>query len=549
MAKNEKFDLIVRAKDKASGAIKGITKNIVGMVAAFASISAVGAFFKESIALGLESQKVYNDLSASVERHGMVWAETEKQFRSFAGALQSETSLSDEEIARSMQTLIDFGSSAEQAMRLVRTAADLAVGTNVSLASATDLVAKASIGYTSTLARYGIILDESIPKAEKFAAAIAKMNEMFGGAAAARMQSTWGKLQKLKEQFGDTQERIAEVFIEQGLDPLIERLKVAERHTKALDDALSRLGVTAETAQEVILELAGSIAFTLTPDIFKPFIIGIGLIDANLLALEKQMAKSDKIRAFFANIMDLVDQADNFVPTVAPIIRRTQEETVAFIETVRNGLEGVVDIGPTISAGYERFGATMSETRQPVIDFNDTMKEFDDLIGVSIPESARRGADAIRILTDAEIQAMAEAQALFTQTQDILGRGMTEAAHSILAIWSDTRRDMADIFKGMADDFFKLFLSRILQKAAFKATDFLLAGPLSFLGLGTETILGAAAGKVSPGGGLAASAGGTVIVNIHGPILGEEQYVREKFIPMIERAAELGRSKIVVRGA
>jgi len=231
-------------------------------------------------------------------------------------------------------------------------------------------------------------------------------------------------------------------------------------------------------------------------------------------------------------------------------LKRTSEE----MEAIASNAAKLRDMDPFFGGAYETTRTAMGENRENAERWNDSMREWDEIAGVDIPGSSQKAAQAIRILTRAEQQAVDEAKVLFAQTQDIMSRGMTDAAHSILAIWSDTRRDLADIFKQMADDFFRLFFNKIIQSFAHKAAGSLLN--FIFPGAGTvlNTILpsdafgGASYGKRAPGAGLSTGAGGTVVVNINGTILGEEQHVRKIVIPAIERAAELGRSRIQVRG-
>ena len=552
MAGKEKFDLIVRAKDQASGAIKGITKSVVGMIGAFAGIRVIGGFLKDSIALGIESDKVWNDLSASIERHGGVWADTEAAFRSFAGVLQTSTSLSDEEIAKSTQTLIDFGSSGKQAMDLVSVAADLAVGTNVSLASATDLVAKASIGYTSTLARYGIILDESIPKAEKFAAAIAKMRDMFGGAAAARMETTAGKIKKLGEEFGDLQEKLLDA--ESG--PLVVGIDRLTQAVKSLNDEFDRGGAEGVIKWRAELSQLDSVLEEATRKLgfFDKMLSGLGGGAEKLIEIWKNQAGFLRLNIILADAAATAAlnkiNADKAATAAAEKLAETQE---ILGRNVRN-----------LTGFFEEQKQKVREDAAVLRELDDQIRSMKLFLGEIEPDPTGLGgrsvlevlgivgpdSDGARAIAEMEA-AVSEAEFLHQQTTDVINRGMTDAAHSILAVWSDTRRDMADIFKGMADDFFRMFVSQIVQGLAAKAglsiLNILLPGAGSLIG--TAAAIGGTTENVGLRTSAGAPGGGTVNVNLYGPILGEEQYVREKFIPMIERAAELGRSKIVVRGA
>ena len=91
-----------------------------------------------------------------------------------------------------------FTKNVEEIKAATQAALDLSAATGQDLNSAFLLLARAAAGETSMLSRYGITLDESIPKSEKFAAAVEKINEQFGGQAAAQAQTFSGLLAQLE---------------------------------------------------------------------------------------------------------------------------------------------------------------------------------------------------------------------------------------------------------------------------------------------------------------------------------------------------------------
>lgn len=225
MAKNDKVNIVIGAQDKTAGKLQQIQSKVLAIGAAYMGWRAVTGILHDIVQNGLESQKVYNDLSAAVERHGESWAGLKNKIEDFTGSMQSATGVSDELVAKGLQRLIDYGMTTAEAMQHMTTATDLAVGGNMDLMAAADLVGKSFVGYTGTLSRYGIIIDEDIPKAKKFTAAIEQMNQRFGGAAAARMETTAGKLDLLKERFGDLEEAIFDMASENGvLDMFLDKL-------------------------------------------------------------------------------------------------------------------------------------------------------------------------------------------------------------------------------------------------------------------------------------------------------------------------------------
>lgn len=211
--RNEKVNIKIGAQDAgALRIINGIQKQLIGLAGAYMGFNALKSLFSSIVELGSESQLVWNDVSASLVRHGYEVENNIKKIKSFSAEMQTMTGESDELIGKSIKMFIDFGNSIEKSFDIMKTAADLAAGADMNLESAVDLLNKASVGYTATLSRYGIIIDENIPKTQKFAAAIKQIEDRFGGAAASRADSFAVKIKLLNERFGDLQEEIFNLF-------------------------------------------------------------------------------------------------------------------------------------------------------------------------------------------------------------------------------------------------------------------------------------------------------------------------------------------------
>ena len=206
--RNERVQIVVDAKNQAKGVLSSVKNQVLAIGAAYLGWKAVTGIIGSIVEKGMESEQAWNDVAAALRRHGHEVDSNITKIQAFAGQMQAATGRSDEFIGKAVQSFIDYGQSVDEAMKTTQVALDLAAGGGMNLASATDLLAKAAVGYTSTLSRYGIIIDENIPKSEKFAAAIAQINERFGGAAAAQADNVATKISLLTERFGDLQEEI-----------------------------------------------------------------------------------------------------------------------------------------------------------------------------------------------------------------------------------------------------------------------------------------------------------------------------------------------------
>lgn len=299
--RNENVKLVISAKDKASPTLGGIQNKVLAIGAAYMGWQAVTGVIGSIIEKGVESERVWTDVAAALDRHGHSVDDNITKIQAFAGEMQTLSGESDETVGKMVQSFVDYGQTVDEAMETTRVAMDLAAGGGMNLMSATDLLSKAAVGYTSTLSRYGIIIDENIPKSEKFAAAMAQINERFGGAAASRMDTTEVKLKLMSERFGDLQEQIFELFSPAlftavntavaGLDSLMGAIDFLTPKTRTLTDeqlklenAILGVGEAAEgSAADLISFAAVSEGVKEFESIMRDFNQGVSTIDASRL--------------------------------------------------------------------------------------------------------------------------------------------------------------------------------------------------------------------------------------------------------------------------
>lgn len=125
-----------------------------------------------------------------------------------AAALQQSSRFGDEAIIQGQALLASYVKNEEALKSATAAAVDFAAATGRDLRTVFELLAKASVGATGELSRYGIILEEGIPQGEKFAAVIQKINEQFGGRAQQDVATFAGTMAQLSNAFGDLQEQV-----------------------------------------------------------------------------------------------------------------------------------------------------------------------------------------------------------------------------------------------------------------------------------------------------------------------------------------------------
>lgn len=203
--------------------------------AAFAAAGlAVGKIIKDGIAEARGAEDALNSLQAAFRAQGIPVQEASARFQEYASSLQNITTVSDDAIIASADVLVSIGKLRGEGLeQATKAALDLSAGLGKDLSTSFDLVAKAASGNTDALSRYGIRVNENIPKSERFAAVLAQINGAFGGAAEAKVNTYSGALAQLTNRYNDVLENIGKMITE---SPVVVAL------IKALADQFLKMG-------------------------------------------------------------------------------------------------------------------------------------------------------------------------------------------------------------------------------------------------------------------------------------------------------------------
>lgn len=500
MASQEKFDLIVRARDEASTALRGITKNVVGMIAAFATVRTVTGFLKDSVTAAIESEAAFNDLGASIERRGGDWKAMEHATHSALSVMMRDLGLSDEALAQSQKMFIDYGANASQSLNLVAAAADLAAGKHMSLESATDMLAKAAAGNTIAFSRYGFELDKTAGSASALNQVLGWIEDKWGGAAQAKMQTAEGQLRALNEQYDELKESVGNLVI------------------GPMTDLLSQMN----TLMTVLNNLEGG---------WNKFLFAVRWIGSGGGA---------NVAASFREWNDLM--AESKVAAEALALKQKEAWDASML------LLGIGEAGP-MSPLKEKVDAVVESVRMAKAEF----QALDELEGYQTwkaeggtPSKYSSELDFLEGLTDEQKRAQEEMKRFGEVTRDVLVNNIGDGISDIFLGMQDLRTGLQEIFSGIAQDFIRLVINAMVEAMATRLVssifNFVLPGSGLFFA-STQTPIGA---NVPSGQRMAASAGG-VTINLNGPIIGEEQYVRQVFVPILERDARLNMNRLSLR--
>lgn len=475
----ENLKMVVSVKDQASKKLKNIAGSIVAIGGAYIGMRAVVDSLTAVIEAAALHEKVWNDVAASLERHNFEIEKTLINIKDYSDQLQTLTGISDEVIGTSIQTFIDFNNDLATSFDLVKVAADLAAGGHMDMRAAVDLVGKASVGYTGTLSRYGIIIDESIPSTEKFAEAIRQINQRFGGAAEARMKTYAGQTALLKERFGDLQESIGKLLLP-SLTNLTKALsstavgtaKIIETFSDWLDSSRDLSDVIVTEIEPGTIEYAKAVerlneafnAGALSIGDYRIALQGIGIVVE---------ASSDAVNEMTEQI---INQA-NMVNDVSTRILSDFSDVMgglnqAMVDDVKETFKEINEI----MAESEKILATppidMSKATQIYLDF---VAEIDAIELEQTENFALTQEERTQILlNNMEIRASEiretndKIAADYQRMNDKMEAALGSATKDIVRLLFGLEKDAAQIFKNMAMEFLNLFIEETLRALARK---------------------------------------------------------------------------------
>jgi hypothetical protein len=191
------------ARDQLSGPLgkmerrlESVAQRAKTMGKAFTVVGgAITGVFALAIKSSQEQQVGINRLDAALKNVGQTYADNRVEIEKNIDAIQRKTNFGDEAQRDALQKLVTIGGTWNNSLNALKITTDVAAGANIDLNAAALLVGKAIAGETSSLSRYGIMLEKGATQTEVMAA----LTKQFGGAAEAAADP----FTQLKNRLGD----------------------------------------------------------------------------------------------------------------------------------------------------------------------------------------------------------------------------------------------------------------------------------------------------------------------------------------------------------
>lgn len=168
-------------------------------------------FIRSSIDSFAEAEAAQRKLNTALQAQGSAAPDVRAQYAELGSELQRTTVYSADLLTEMQALLVQVGNVMPDQMEgALRAATDLASGLGIDLQSATMLVAKAFEGNTSSLERYGIVVDDAKLRTQGMQAVLDAVQQRFGGQAQAEVDTYSGRLQQLANSWDDLKELVGE---------------------------------------------------------------------------------------------------------------------------------------------------------------------------------------------------------------------------------------------------------------------------------------------------------------------------------------------------
>jgi phage-related protein len=391
--------------------IKGIGNSFKGIASSVFSLSGAATAFiaafsvKKLVDAANIQEDAINALNTALKISGNFTDEASQNFQDYASSLQQVSKFGDEAILQNAALIQSLAQLDNEGLKgATKGAIDLAAGLGIDLASASNLVGKALTGQTSVLTRYGIQVRKGSNDAETLTNVLDALNQKFGGAAAAQLNTFSGATQSATNAFGDLLEEVG--FLITKNPALIKGVNQAKKIFEELGTQVK------ENRTEIIDFVIGGVIF-LTSSI-KTAIGGINLFIKAFYGIE---AVIELLLSAILNIGKV------FIRIIASIIKGAEEASTFIRNSFVKSIDFVTNIfrllGETILKVYSKiiggfakvtsvFGDnaisdSLNDLKGSLDGFADGIKnsrEQSEKLGSNVVQSSNTASNAVNKLAD-----------------------------------------------------------------------------------------------------------------------------------------------------
>lgn len=394
---NQSLDELKKtAESKGTAVGAGFTAGLTAALttAGIKAVSQIGGLlgnaFTKSIDEAAQAGKALQLFNSSLAAAGNFSEQASKRFQEYASSLQKATGVSDDVIISNAALLASFGKlSGEGLERATQAAVNLAATGRTSLEGAFEAITKASTGNTAALSRLGIVIDDSVPKSERFAAALSQIESRLGGLAGAQVNTFSGALNLLSVSFNDILENFGKLVTQSPVViGLIKQVGLAFSDFATSLEGLSGKDVVGDLIKDLL-----SLGQTVITYVVAPFELLFNLLDLG-----------------FKSVVFTIQLFITAIAKIPLLLTEITGEVISFAGNVGK-IVGFFDkdLGKAIQAGFQDVGGGISNTATALSEtLSETLSQKGAEVGKSFSETLDFSVSSGLSNTLSKVQVMAE---------------------------------------------------------------------------------------------------------------------------------------------
>lgn len=252
-------------------------RTLGGTVAAALSVQAVARYARASVKAFAEEEAAVVKLTKTFKNLGLGFQAAAAN--DFISQLQRQVAVTDDELRPALETLVRTTLDLEKAQKILGVALDVSAGTGYDLQKVTGALSKAYLGQGTALGKLNVGIGQVESKTISFNDALSRLEDRFGGQAAAAVDTYAGKLKLLSIASEEAKESIGQRLL-LALE-LLSKDQTIEGLTNDMEDFANKIGLAAVGLGDMLGQLNRKVTFggrTLGEIIFAA--AGGGFIDA-----------------------------------------------------------------------------------------------------------------------------------------------------------------------------------------------------------------------------------------------------------------------------
>lgn len=200
-----------KAQSSTSALEKQVNKLGKALLGAF-SAQKILAYSKASVNAYAQDQKSAALLSNQLKNLGLAYSAVDVE--KFIASLEAQTGILDDELRPAFSQLVRVTGTLAESQKLMTLAFDVSRGAGIDYMQAVDAISKAYVGNLKGLKKLNLGLTDAQLKTMKFSDIIKVLNDQFGGAGSASLNTYAGKIDRLNVALANAQETIGKGFVD-----------------------------------------------------------------------------------------------------------------------------------------------------------------------------------------------------------------------------------------------------------------------------------------------------------------------------------------------